>query len=152
MASWRLTCPDLAHPHRRLWNLLRLCNTGVLFLQTGFFLGYRRRSAGGAGRKERGSMVNNKITNVPQPARSILRGYPDIEGVASLHAQYLEAVSSGDDGAIREAQQRIETLLDGKNQIFEQRNRPERVRYEPENNRVVVKRGGTTLYTYDFSL
>ncbi len=94
---------------------------------------------------------NNKITNVPQPARSILRGYPDIEAVASLHAQYLVAVSSGDDGAIQEAQQHIETLLDGKNQIFEQRNRPERVRYEPENNSVVVKRGGTTLYTYDFS-
>ncbi len=68
-----------------------------------------------------------------------------------MHAQYLAAVSSGDDGAIQEAQQRIETLLDGKNQIFEQRNRPERVHYEPENNSVVVKRGGTTLYTYAFS-
>ena len=94
---------------------------------------------------------NNKITNVPQPARSILRGYPDIEEVSSLHAQYLVAVSSGDDGAIQEAQQHIVTLLAGKNQIFEQRNRPERVRYEPENNSVVVKRGGTTLYMYDFS-
>ncbi len=94
---------------------------------------------------------NNKITNIPQPARSILRGYPDIEDVANLHAEYLAAVSSEDDGAIQEAQQRIETLLDGKNQIFEQRNRPERVRYEPENDSVVVKRGGTTLYTFDFS-
>lgn len=96
-------------------------------------------------------MANNKITNVPQPARSILRGYPDIEGVSILHARYLAAVSSADDGAIQEAQESIETLLDGKNQIFEQRNRPERVRYEPENNSVVVKRGGTTLYTFDFS-
>jgi len=104
------------------------------------------------GARKEGSMVNNnKITNVPQPARSILRGYPDIESVSSLHAQYLEAVSSGDDGAIQEAQQYIETLLDGENQIFEQRNRPERVSFEPENNKVVVKRGGTTLYTYDFS-
>ncbi len=94
---------------------------------------------------------NNKITNVPQPARAILRGYPDIEEVSSMHARYLEAVSSGDDGAIQEAQQCIETLLDGKNQIFEQRNRPERVSYEPENNSVVVKRGGSTLYTYAFS-
>jgi len=58
-------------------------------------------------------MRNNKITNVPQPARSILRGYPDIEGVASLHDRYLEAVTSGDDAAIQEAQQHIETLLDG---------------------------------------
>lgn len=95
-------------------------------------------------------MINNKITNVPQPARSILRNYPDIDAVSSMHARYLEAVSSEDDGAIQEAQQHIETLLEGKNQIFEQRNRPERVRYEPENNRVVVKRGGTTLYAYDF--
>ncbi len=68
-----------------------------------------------------------------------------------MHGQYLAAVLSGDDGAIQEAQQHIETLLDGKNQIFEQRNRPERVRYEPENNSVVVKRGGTILYTYAFS-
>jgi len=98
-----------------------------------------------------GSTVNNKITTVPQPARSIPRGYPDIEAVASLHDRYLEAVAAGDDAAIHEAQQHIETLLDGKNQIFEQRNRPERVRFEPENNRVVVKRGGTTLYVYDFS-
>ena len=97
-------------------------------------------------------MVNtNKFTNVPQPARSILRNYPDIDEVASLHDRYLAAVASGDDAAIQEAQQQIETLLDGKNQIFEQRNRPERVRFEPENSRVVVKRGGTTLYTYDFS-
>ncbi len=68
-----------------------------------------------------------------------------------MHDRYLEAVASGDDAAIQEAQQHIETLLAGKNQIFEQRNRPERVRFEPENNRVVVKRGGTTLCTYDFS-
>jgi hypothetical protein len=94
---------------------------------------------------------NNKFTNVPQPARSILRNYPDIESVASMHDRYLEAVASGDDAAIQEAQQDIETLLDGKNQVFEQRNRPERVSFEPENSRVVVKRGGTTLYTYDFS-
>ena len=94
---------------------------------------------------------HNKITNVPQPARSILRSYPDIEDVASLHDRYLEAVASGDDSAIREAQQHIETLLDGKNQLFEQRNRPERVSFEPDNTRVVVKKGGTTLYAYDFS-
>ena len=94
---------------------------------------------------------NNKFTNVPQPARSILRNYPDIEEVASLHERYLGAVASGDDAAIQAAQQQIETLLDGKNQVFEQRNRPERVSFEPENSRVVVKRGGTTLYTYDFS-
>ena len=96
-------------------------------------------------------MANNKITNVPQPARSILRAYPDIEAVLSLHDRYLEAVASEDDAAIQEAQQHIETLLDGKNQIFEQRNRPERVSFEPENKRVVVKKGGTMLYAYDFS-
>ncbi len=96
-------------------------------------------------------MANNKITNVPQPARSILRGYPDIEAVSSLHERYLEAVASGDDAAIQAAQQHIEMLLAGKNQIFEQRNRPERVTFEPENKRVVVKKGGTILYAYDFS-
>lgn len=96
-------------------------------------------------------MVNNKITNVPQPARSILRGYPDIEALGSMHERYLEAVASGDDAGIHEAQQHIETLLDGKNQIFEQRNRPERVSFEPENKRVVVKKGGAILYAYDFS-
>lgn len=68
-----------------------------------------------------------------------------------MHARYLEAVASADDAAIQEAQQRIETLLDGKNQLFEQRNRPERVRFEPENKRVVVKKGGTIRYAYDFS-
>ena len=96
-------------------------------------------------------MADYQFTNVPQAARSILRNYPDIEDIASLYGHYLEASASGDDGAIQEAQQHIETLLDGKNQIFEQRNRPERVSFEPDNHRVVVKKGGTVLYAYEFS-